>query len=290
MTLDEAQRLFDRPAIVQHAEVASGDATNPAKAARNEAQKARAQAIIDTGLSVGLKAGLARQLSNIEAAVSSVSRDLEFIYDFNTLMIQSRVVPPVITEMRNLYNQEGDYAVRLSGAFYKIERQARFSSVAPNWREYLSFPKPTLDRNSLMSMLMPSTEEERTVWRVAVKSGWDQGVEQANIMLVQAMDRLNRDFGGMTRFHRFVIAGQITMPAIASEDMPVTQAANSMAVDETLLRITTLPEFNGRMASWQGTVLSSPKPAAAPASPAPEQKAALSKQVNQQKQAASSKK
>lgn len=293
MTLDEAQRLFERPAIVQpaspNADAAAVDAANPAKAARNEAQKARAQAIIDTGLSVGLKAGLAWQLRNVEAAVDKVSRDLESIYDFNPLMIQQRVVPPVITEARNLYNQDGDYAVRLSGAFYKIERQARFSSVSPNWREYLNFPKATVDRGNLMSMLMPSTDEERAVWRVAVKNGWDQGVEQANIMLTQAMDRLNRDFGGMSRFHRFVITGKITLPAIASEDIPVSQNGATMAVDETLLRITTLPEFNSKMGSWQGIVLSSPKPATAPAAPAPTEKPAAPQQQAQQEQAATSK-
>lgn len=264
MTLDEAQRLYDRPAVVRpaspNADASAVDAANPAKAARNEAQKARAQAIVDTGLSVGLKAGLAWQLHNIEVAVGKVSRDLESIYDFNPLMIQQRVVPPVITEARNLYNQDGDYAVRLSGAFYKIERQARFSSVSPNWREYLDFPKATVDRDGLMSMLMPATDDERNVWRVAVKNGWDQGVEQANIMLTQAMDRLNRDFSGMSRFHRFVVTGKITMPAIASEDIPVSRGGATLAVDETLLRITALPEFNSKMEAWEGVVLSVPKP------------------------------
>lgn len=271
MTLDEAQRLFDRGSISQPAdagETTSASTVTPVALSRNEAQKARAQAVIDTGLSVGLKAGLAWQLRNVEAAVSKVSRDLEQIYDFNPLLIQSRVVPPVISEARNLYNQEGDYAVRLSGAYYRIERQARFASVAPNWREYLTFPKATVDRNGLMSVLMPATEEERAVWRVAVKNGWEQGVEQANIMLTQAMDRLNRDFVGVTRFHRFVIAGKISMPAIATEDIPVSRGGAAMAVDETLLRITTLPEFNSKLDTWQGIVLSSSRRAPdTPASP-----------------------
>jgi defect-in-organelle-trafficking protein DotC len=266
MTLDEAQRLFDRPAIVRPApkfgQDAIADTANPAQAqaqiARNEAQKARAQAIIDTGLSVGLKAGLSWQLGNVESAVGKMSRDLELIYDFNPLLIHKRVVPPVITEARNLYNQDGDYAVRLSGAFYKIERQARFTSVAPNWREYLVFPKATVDRSGLMGYMAPTSDEERAAWRMAVKNGWDQGVEQANIMLTQAMDRLNRDIGGMSRFHRFVTTGKVSMPAIASEDIPITQKGATMSVDETLLRITTLPEFNSKMGTWQGIVISTP--------------------------------
>lgn len=269
MTLQEAQTVFERPAISRPA---AGDKGDPAEAlqARNAAQRARTQALTDNALSLGLKAGLSHQLRNIERAVGKMDRDLDLIYDFTPMMIHQRVVPAVITEARDLYNQDGDRALRLSGAFYTIKQQARFSSVAPNWREYLSFPKTSVDRSSLRMMLKPVTEDERETWRSSVQSGWEQGVEQANLMLVQAMDRLNRDFTGMGRFHRFVIEGKMSMPAIAREDFAVTQQGGTMAVDETLLRITTLPEFNAKMGNWNGLIATppAPVPAAAPAAPA----------------------
>ncbi len=262
MTLEEAQRHFDRPAYSRSA---------PNEGMRNEAQKARSQAIADTALSVGVKAGLSWQLRNIEAAVNKAGRDLDLVYDFTPLMIKQRVVPAVITEARDLYNQDGDYAVRLSGAFYTIKQQARFASVAPNWREYLTFPRTTVDKSGMMGMMMPNGDTERDVWRVTVKSGWEQGVEQANIMLTMAMDRLNRDFVGMTRFHRFAIEGKVSLPAIATEEIAVTKEGATMATDETLLRLTTLPDFNSKINTWQGVVTSQPKrfvtpvPVAAPA-------------------------
>nr|WP_240533995.1 type IV secretory system conjugative DNA transfer family protein [Aeromonas veronii] len=74
-------------------------------------------------------------------------------------------------------------------------------------------------------------------------------VEQANLMLQYGLDRMNRDYTGMLRFHSFVMQGKLTMPAIASESIAVTHNGQTMAVDETLLRITTLPEFNGKMAN-----------------------------------------
>jgi defect-in-organelle-trafficking protein DotC len=267
LTLDEAQRLFDRPALAQP----SGDASRVrdlsslrVDQAANEAQKARAQALVDTALSLGIKAGLAWQLKNIDRVVVSSARELDSIYDFSALMFRDRVVPPVITEARNLYNQDGDYAVRLSGALYKIERQARFSSVPPNWREYLSFPAAPLDRTALASMFGPASDQELVVWKRAVSDGWRQGVEQANLMLGQAFDRLNRDFSGMSRFHRFVLEGKVSVPAIAAEDVAITQTGASMSVDETLLRITTLPAFNGKLLSWQGVVISEPAPLPGP--------------------------
>jgi len=258
MTLEEVQHLYDRPAYVQSAR--SQDAatlTDAMKAQKNEAAKARSHAILDTALGIGVKAGMAWQLRNIDNAVKRHQRELDTVYDFGHLMIQDRVVPPVITEARDLYNQDSDYVLRLSGAYYKIEYQARFSSVAPNWRDYLTFPTPNLDRD-LMSALLPRDSDEKRVWELAVADGWKQGVEQANLMLQYGLDKMNRDYTGMLRFHSFVIQGKLTMPVIASESIAVTNNGQTMAVDETLLRITTLPEFNGKMANWTSSIKSSP--------------------------------
>jgi defect-in-organelle-trafficking protein DotC len=74
-------------------------------------------------------------------------------------------------------------------------------------------------------------------------------------MLAQAMDRLNRDFSGIARFHRFVLTGKVSLPAVAYQDIPLTLGDGVMAVDETLLRITTLPEFNAQMLKWRSPVV-----------------------------------
>lgn len=258
MTLEEVQRLYERPAYVQP--MGPQDATTPSenlKLQRNEAENARAQALLDTALGVGVKAGVAWQLENIDKAVRRREREFDTVYDFGHLMIQDRVVPPVITEARDLYNQDGDYALRLSGAYYKIEYQARFSSVAPSWREYLTFPKPNLDRASLLAVLLPRDQEEARIWEMAVADGWSQGVTQANLMLQYGLDKMNRDYTGMLRFHSFVMQGKLTMPAIASEFIAVSHNGHTLVVDETLLRITTLPEFNGSVAGWGGLIKSS---------------------------------
>ena len=73
------------------------------------------------------------------------------------------------------------------------------------------------------------------------------------------MDRMNRDFTGMLRFHTFVMQGKLRMPAVASEQIPVTQQGETMAVDETLLRITTLPAFTADSRRWTGVITQSPQ-------------------------------
>jgi defect in organelle trafficking lipoprotein dotC len=228
------------------------------KAGKNSGAAARTQAIRDTALSLGVKGGIVWQLDNIRVIINRRARDLDTIYDFGHLMIQDRVVPPVISEARDLYNQDGDLALRLSGAYYKIESQAKFSSVAPNWRQYLTFPRLRIEYSILTHTLKPRNDDERRLWRLAVADGWRQGVEQANLMLKNGMDRMNRDFTGMLRFHSFVLQGRIRMPAVASEQIAVTHRGETMAVDETLLRITDLSDFVTDTRNWTGVITQSP--------------------------------
>lgn len=228
------------------------------KAGKNSGAAARTQAIRDTALSLGVKGGIVWQLDNIRIIINRRARDLDTIYDFGHLMIQDRVVPPVISEARDLYNQDGDLALRLSGAYYKIESQAKFSSVAPNWRQYLTFPRLRIEYSILTHTLKPRNDDERRLWRLAVADGWRQGVEQANLMLKNGMDRMNRDFTGMLRFHSFVLQGRIRMPAVASEQIAVTHRGETIAVDETLLRITDLSDFVTDTRNWTGVITQSP--------------------------------
>ncbi|NIF27699.1 type IV secretion system protein DotC [Pantoea sp. Tr-811] len=259
MSLQDAERLYDKPAYVRQQDD-TGDAKSAVEAMRdekNQASAARGEAILDAALQVGVKAGLAWQLTNINNALKLREREFDTVYDFGTLMIQDRVVPPVITEARHLYNQDGDYTLRLSGAAYKIESQARFSSVPPSWRDYLNFPLPSYDRTSLVSALVPRSSEEERVWKLAVREGWKQGIEQANLMLAYGFDRMNRDIDGMRRFSEFARHGQVTLPIISGAAIPVTKEGRSMAVDETLLRITTLPAFNDNMSAWRSSIATS---------------------------------
>lgn len=243
MNLEQVQAYYDRPAIVQSESGASG---------------VKIEALKEAALGIGVKAGLKSQLHHIHNVIESKKRELDTVYDFGGLMIKDRVVPAVITEARDLYNQDGAYALRLSGAYYKIEQQPRFASVPPNWREYLYFGTGhASDDDFVFGGMRPKNDEERQVWREYIAKGWHQGVEQANIMLQYGLDRLNRDLLGMIRFHTFVLQNKITMPAIASQTWAYSaQPGDAIAVDETLLRITALPEFNSAMDKWRASLKS----------------------------------
>jgi defect-in-organelle-trafficking protein DotC len=281
ISLEQAQSLYKKPDYSKHVSADADKEEIDAYVAgqKNVALAAREQAIVDEALALGVKAGLAWRLSDIERVVNARARDLDTYYNFGPLMVESRVVPPVIAQARDLYNQDGDYALRLSGEYNKIVSQAKFSSTAPNWRSYLTFVKPVIDMSATANMLRPKTDDEIRLFQHEVAQGWKQGEEQATRMFEYALDRLNRDYVGMIRYHEFVLQKRITQPVVATSTSAVTQEGSTLVEDETLLRLMNLPGFNANSVHWTsiGALRETPDPVAramggvAPRTPSPTQ-------------------
>lgn len=208
----------------------------------------RLAALREAALGAGARGGLIYETNIINKALDKVQRNLDTVYDFAPLMIQGRVVPPVLTETREVYSQGDSANLRLAGRTYKVESQARFSSRPPQWRDYLYVvygddPMPSMK-------LMPINSEEQAVWKRAVADGWKRGIDQADTIFQTNLNRLNRDYVGMVRYHILALKHMVTMPVVAEQSMPINASADTMSLDETLLRITALPEFNSDMKDW----------------------------------------
>ena len=215
---------------------------------KDRANGTRLDALREAALGAGARGGLVFQTRIINKALDQVKRNLDTVYDFAPMMIHGRVLPPVLTETREVYSQGDGANLRLAGRSYKVEAQAKFTSRPPQWRDYLymeygSDPMPS-------RVLMPANPEEQEVWKRIVAEGWKQGIEQATVIFTTNLSRLNRDYTGMARYHVLALRRMVTMPVVAEQNMPINTSGDTMSVDETLLRITALPEFNADMRDW----------------------------------------
>lgn len=235
-----------------------------AQSGGNPAMTTRAYALIDSAKTIGIQAGIAYENARLKKLIDQHSRDLDTIYNFALLMVNSRVVPPVISETREIYTQEGDNTIRLSGALFKIEKQAYFSSNPPNWRGYISVEE--LSKKSILDnaiTIRPKTSAENAAWEEGLEDGWKEGREQARKIIEYQFDSLNRDFLGMFRFKRFAAQGKITLPIVAQDRLQMTQTDNSIVLDEQLIQLTQLPRFTADVENWsanQSMVSSEPYP------------------------------
>lgn len=231
----------------------------------------RMQALRDAAIQYGVQGGMAHRTYEINAIVRSEANQLDGIYDFNGLMLNHNVVPPVLTEAATSLQITGGDAIRLSDATYTIVEQAHFASVAPNWRDYLR-PAAVYAAVPPVAMLMPKTAAETTAWKQDVAQGWSIGVQQANAVFAQELARLKRDFTGMVLYRRLLAQGMVSRPYVGQANLGITGGGRSMSINDRVLRITATPELNPHAATWKPLVI----PVARPAMPQPNPPAAAS--------------
>jgi len=214
--------------------------------------KIREAALKDTALSLGAQAGLAIRAKAIDDQLIRHSRLLDHIYDFNALVLEHNVLPPVLLEGRNTFNLADLQTIRVSNRTYRVSKQAHFITTAPNWRQYLwmDYKPPELPHVSLL----PTTKVERTIWQYYANKGWEQGIEQANTILEESIARIKQDFNGMILYRKLLAMNMVSPPYVSDTDLGVTGDSEEIHIDDRVLRITALPALNTNADQWHAAV------------------------------------
>ncbi|MBN9287054.1 MAG: hypothetical protein BGO43_11765 [Gammaproteobacteria bacterium 39-13] len=206
----------------------------------------------DAALSLGARAGLAWRAGQINALVAMHERELDIIYNFNSMLLDHNVLPPVLIEGRQTLDQTADDIIRVSDRAYSIQSQARFVTMAPTWRDYLKmhYKEPDMPDMSLL----PRDETEKTVWDKYLDEGWQAGVTQADVIFAENLGRLKRDFEGMIRYRTLLAQNMVSLPFVAQVNLGITGGDSQMAINDRILRITTLPQFKSASNEWTALV------------------------------------
>lgn len=214
--------------------------------------KIREMALKELALSMGAQAGLAARADTINKLLIRQTRNLDTIYDFNSLTLKHNVLPPVLLEGRNTLNLTDAQTIRISDRVYKIAKQARFITTPPNWRQYLwmDYQKPDEPHVTLL----PKTRNEKEVWCFYVEKGWKQGEEQANTILEENIGRIKEDFGGMILYRKLLAMNMVSAPFVSHTDLGVTGDGSEIHIDDKVLRIAVLPALNVNSKEWRAAV------------------------------------
>lgn len=214
--------------------------------------KIREMALKETALSLGAQSGLAWRAKYINEQLVQQSRNLDAIYDFNSLVLEHNILPPVLLEGRNTLNLADTQTIRISDRTYKVSKQARFITTPPNWRQYLwmDYKKPDYPNMTLL----PKTREERQIWCYYINKGWKNGVEQANVILEESIARIKEDFVGMILYRKLLAMNMVSPPFVSHTDLGVTGDGDEIHIDDRVLRITALPALNTNSSEWRAAV------------------------------------
>lgn len=214
--------------------------------------KIREAALREAALTLGAQASLAYRAKEIDEELVKHTRYLDQIFDFNALVLEHNVLPPVLLEGRNELNLADSNTIRVSNRTYKVHKQARFITAVPNWREYLwmDYTPPDMPH----ATLLPINREEQRIWADSIASGWEKGSEQANTILEESIARIKEDFNGMILYRKLLAMNMVSPPFVSQSDLGVTGDGDEIHIDDRVLRITALPAFNTNAGEWHAAV------------------------------------
>lgn len=212
----------------------------------------RYAAIRQAALSLGARGGLAWEARNIDMALHRESIFLDQVFDFNQLLLDHNVLPPVLVEANDALNLDDNDTLRIATKIYRIIRPARFVTAPPNWRDYLwmRFKRPHLTDRSLL----PQTKAEAAIWNHFIKKGWLNGNQQALDIFTENLNRLKRDMVGMVLYRRLLTQHMVSAPFVASAHLGVTGDATQLRINDQVLRITAQSKLQPNSKKWRAVV------------------------------------
>lgn len=231
----------------------------------SEALNLRAKAMREAAMSYGARSGLLRRTYEIRQALEKTSAEQDAVYNFVPLMLTDfqpnekadmrarLVIPPVIVETGRTFNQEGGYLIRQRDKILKIESNAKFAAVAPNWRQYLLRDLGESVATLPHVSLLPRTSGEKADWMKWVEEGYAAGKVQADSIYDSDLNRLVRDLEGMIRYHELVEQKVVSLPYVATRNDGVTGDGNQLNINDVTLRITVMPAFQTNPKDWKPT-------------------------------------
>lgn len=212
----------------------------------------REASLKEIALGAGAQAGLAWQAQQFKTLLDKNSAELDAIFNFNALLLENGVLPPVITEGRKTWHKADEQTIRVAEKTYYIEQQARFSGTVPNWRDYLSMEYEQPDDPELS--LLPRNRQEQKVWRKYARVGWDNGVNQANKIYEANLGRLKHEMQGMLLYRKLLAQRIVSPPFVATSNLGVTGGGARLNVNDQVLRITNLPSLQANTDKWDPQV------------------------------------
>jgi defect-in-organelle-trafficking protein DotC len=215
----------------------------------------RDDAMREAALSYGARGGLAWRTYQIRHEMEGRHAYMDKVFDFRALLIPAPsgllIEPPVITEQDNAVTCAScsPTAAAVADRVYQIRKNAKIVNAPRHWRNYLEREwGAVVDPPDL---LRPQNPKERAKWKNWVRTGWKQGIEQADEIFEEDLNQLTADYRGMVRYRMLLAQGMVTPPYAIQTDRGVTGDGTTMRVGDRQIQITALPALNTGSRTWK---------------------------------------
>jgi hypothetical protein len=155
---------------------------------------------------------------------------------------EALIQPPVLTRSgASLRIEKPDTATSAETA-YELLEPARFVPFAPHWREFLmekGFPEPEKPNPAVL----PKNEQERAIWRAAVREAWAQGLVEADQLYADNVARMARQYRGIMLYHLLTAQRLLSKVGTAAAPIPMNASDSKLYIGQHVYRITAPSRF-----------------------------------------------
>jgi len=215
----------------------------------------RKELVRETALSVGARSGLAWRAKALNETVVDRADYLDVIFNFRALVLEDNVIPPVLVESRYAVNLDTPHELRVADRQYKIIKQSRFVTAAPVWQDYLIMNEKKPEMPDATLLPRKDDKEEQAIWEKFTAIGWIRGVEQADMIFAENLNRIRRDYQGMLRYRVLLAQNMVSAPQVAARDLGITGGGDEMSINDRTLVIRSLPALKADNGQWQPVVI-----------------------------------
>lgn len=201
----------------------------------------RYKMIHESAYSYGMQGGLAYQTRLISDRLDAIGASLDNTYNFQRWIMQGNILPPVISEVKDAFEQESEDVIHIGLHNYEMISDPRLVTSAPSWRAYLKRAYSSSSKPRIA--LDPENSYEKKLWAKSVAQGYNKGVQQANRILVESWRTLFRDYAGIVKYHELLNKGVVSAPYVTATTRDVVGDGKRMTVGDVTLSIAVKPEF-----------------------------------------------
>lgn len=200
----------------------------------------RDKVLEETAKAYGFQAGFRYQYEEILGQVERHRDKFSKIFDFRRLLIDDKVLPPVIRASGRAVKLESDTLATEVEAQYQIISQAKIVLKPPSFEDYLLAETEVL---KVSPWIKPKNKLEIERWKKTVEIGFKAGAEYAEEFFSEAMDKLISDYRGILQFKLLAKEGLVSVPILATGELGIQVGENRLALGQKIFRITLPASF-----------------------------------------------
>jgi hypothetical protein len=210
----------------------------------------RPAAIREAAQLVTFQTAIAWRYKQLVAATESHGAIMDTAFDFSPLVMtqgEALIMPPLLTRAGASMRIEKLEAATAAETTSELLEPARYISTVPNWREFLmtdGFPEPEKPNPAVL----PKNDDERAIWRAAVREAWAQGLVEADQLYADNVARMVRNYRGVMLYHLLTAQHLLSRVETASADLGMHTSDNKLNIGQKVYRITAPSMFTAKEA------------------------------------------